>query len=246
MKQVDAIILSCFGYELTSSEKKFFKKINPFGFILFKRNFKNKEQIKKLIQNLKEATLNADLLIFIDQEGGRVQRLNNHEFTKFPTQIIFGAIYKKDKKVFIKLKKIFPKYISSFPINKKEIINLILDKKSNLKKIVKILHLEVRKKMYNFIKQNKGKKIIVLDIPLLLENKINKKSDILIFVDSKKSDILKKLSKRKNFNKKLHQKFKEIQMSSRIKKKKSKFVIKNDFKKKTIDRNIRTILNKIL
>ena len=40
--------------------------------------------------------------------------------------------------------------------------------------------------MYNFIKQNKGKKIIVLDIPLLLENKINKKSDILIFVDSKK------------------------------------------------------------
>ena len=100
--------------------------------------------------------------------------------------------------------------------------------------------------MYNFIKQNKGKKIIVLDIPLLLENKINKKSDILIFVDSKKSDILKKLSKRKNFNKKLHQKFKEIQMSSRIKKKKSKFVIKNDFKKKTIDRNIRIILNKIL
>ena len=58
MKQVDAIILSCFGYELTSSEKKFFKKIIPFGFVLFKRNFKNKEQIKQLIQNLKEATLN--------------------------------------------------------------------------------------------------------------------------------------------------------------------------------------------
>ena len=47
MKRIDAIILSCFGYELTSDEKNFFKNIYPFGFILFKRNFKNKEQIKK-------------------------------------------------------------------------------------------------------------------------------------------------------------------------------------------------------
>ena len=181
-----------------------------------------------------------------DIGSGKSFVANSFGFPVFNADNEVTKIYNKDKKVFIKLKKIFPKYISSFPINKKEIINLILDKKSNLKKIVKILHLEVRKKMYNFIKQNKGKKIIVLDIPLLLENKINKKSDILIFVDSKKSDILKKLSKRKNFNKKLFQKFKKIQMSSRIKKKKSKFVIKNDFKKKTIDRNIRTILNKIL
>ena len=181
-----------------------------------------------------------------DIGSGKSFVANSFGFPVFNADNEVTKIYNKDKKVFIKLKKIFPKYISSFPINKKEIINLILDKKSNLKKIVKILHLEVRKKMYNFIKQNKGKKIIVLDIPLLLENKINKKSDILIFVDSKKSDILKKLSKRKNFNKKLFQKFKEIQMSSRIKKKKSKFVIKNDFKKKTIDRNIRIILNKIL
>ena len=55
MKQIDAIILSCFGYELTSNEKKFFKNINPFGFVLFKRNFKNKKQIKQLIQNLKKS-----------------------------------------------------------------------------------------------------------------------------------------------------------------------------------------------
>ena len=55
MKQIDAIILSCFGYELTSNEKNFFKNINPFGFVLFKRNFKNKKQIKQLIQNLKKS-----------------------------------------------------------------------------------------------------------------------------------------------------------------------------------------------
>ena len=103
MKQIDAIILSCFGYELTSNEKNFFKNINPFGFVLFKRNFKNKKQIKLLIQNLKKATLNPDLLIFIDQEGGRVQRLDNHEFTKFPPQMTFGNIYKKDKKKALEL-----------------------------------------------------------------------------------------------------------------------------------------------
>ena len=55
MKQIDAIILSCFGYELTSNEKNFFKNINPFGFVLFKRNFKNKKQIKQLIQKPKKS-----------------------------------------------------------------------------------------------------------------------------------------------------------------------------------------------
>lgn len=103
MKQIDAIILSCSGYELTLNERSFFKKINPLGFVLFKRNFKNKKQIKLLINNLKKATLNDDLLVFIDQEGGEVQRLKNHGFTKFPPQIIFGNIYKKHKKKALEL-----------------------------------------------------------------------------------------------------------------------------------------------
>jgi dephospho-CoA kinase len=52
-----------------------------------------------------------------------------------------------------------------------------------------------------------------LDIPLLLENKINNKNDILVFVDSKKTEILKRLKKRKNFNLKIFQKFRDIQLS---------------------------------
>ena len=98
MNLPNGIILSCSSYELSQEEIKFFKKIKPFGFILFKRNFKNKKQIIKLIKQLKETTLNPNLLIFIDQEGGKVQRLNNEEFTKFPPQKIFGDIYKKNKK----------------------------------------------------------------------------------------------------------------------------------------------------
>ena len=62
---------------------------------------------------------------------------------------------------------------------------------------------EIRKKMNIFLKKHKDKKIVILDIPLLLENKINKKKDILVYVQSKKSIVLKRLKKRKNFNQKL-------------------------------------------
>ena len=131
-----------------------------------------------------------------------------------------SKLYKKDRKIFDKLKKVLPKYIFSFPINKNEISNAILANKSNLKKIIKIVHLEIRKKMIFFLKKNRNKKIIILDIPLLLENRINKKKDILIFVHSKKTDILKRIKKRPNFNQKLINKFRSIQFSNNYKKKK--------------------------
>ena len=99
--------------------------------------------------------------------------------------------------------------------------------------------------MNNFLKKNKNKKIVILDIPLLLENKINKKKDILVFIQSKQSDILKRLKNRKNFNQKLLKKFKNIQYSVRYKKEKSNFIIKNDFTNKTINDGIKNILKEI-
>ena len=87
---------------------------------------------------------------------------------------------------------------------------------------------------------------MILDIPLLLENKINKKKDILIFVESKKSEILKRLKKRKNFNPKLLSKFKKIQLPLNYKKKKSNFIIKNNFMKVSVKRDIRKITREIL
>ena len=96
-----------------------------------------------------------------------------------------------------------------------------------------------------FLKKNKEKKIIILDIPLLLENKINKKSDKLIYIDSNRVEILKRLKKRKNFNLKLFKKFKEIQLPLDYKKKKSDFIIKNDFTKKNLKKSIKLILSKI-
>ena len=157
-----------------------------------------------------------------------------------------SKLYKKDKKIFKKLKKKLPKQISSFPIDKKEITNAILSNKFNLKKIISIVHLEIRKVLKLFVKKNKNKRVVILDIPLLLENKINNKNDILVFVDSKKAEVEKRLKKRLNFNRKLINKFKKIQFSSSYKKKKSNFIIKNNFRKKSLNRGIKKILDKIL
>ena len=157
-----------------------------------------------------------------------------------------AKLYASNKKIFNKLKKILPKYIYSFPIEKKEISNAILANKNNLKKIVKIVHIEVRKKMHTFLKKYKNSKIIVLDIPLLLENKINNNNDILVYVQSNKSSIFKRLKKRKNFNQKLLNKFKLIQLPINHKKKKSHFIIKNNFTKKSVKDGIKTILKEII
>jgi dephospho-CoA kinase len=154
-------------------------------------------------------------------------------------------IYKTNKVCFNKLKKILPSSIKSFPIKKKELVEAISKDKKNLKKISYIVHPLVRQKMNFFLEKNKNKKFVILDVPLLLENKLNKKGDILIFVDSKKSDILKRLTKRKNFNKELFNIFKKIQLSSQYKMKKSHFIIKNDFTKKSVNTSIKNILQKI-
>ena len=80
---------------------------------------------------------------------------------------------------------------------------------------------------------------------MLLENNINNKNDILVYVQTKKSDVLKKLKMRKNFNKKLMNHFNKIQLPLDYKKKKSQFIIKNDFKKKTVLKYIKNILQEI-
>ena len=181
-----------------------------------------------------------------DIGSGKSYVANSFGYPVFNADQEVVKIYKKNKKVFLKLKKILPKYIYSYPINKHEITKAILSKKNNLKKIVKIVHFEVRKKMNLFLKKNKNKKFVILDIPLLLENKLDKKRDILIFIDANKDNILKKLKKRKNFNLKLFYKFKKIQLPLTYKKQKSDFIVKNNFSKKGIKKDINKILNKIL
>ena len=157
-----------------------------------------------------------------------------------------SKLYKKNKKCYFKLKKKLPKYITSFPVKKNDLLKAIISNNNNLKKIVKIIHPEIRRKMNKFIKKNKGKKIIILDIPLLLENKINKKKDVIIFVDASKTQIYKRLRKRTNFNLELVKKFKKLQLPIEFKKKKSSFIIKNNFKNKSLKKDVKKIKEKIL
>ena len=178
--------------------------------------------------------------------SGKSYVAKNFGYPVFNADYEVSKLYKKDKKIFKKLKNKLPKYISSFPINKNEITKAILSNKVNLQKIISIVHLEIRKLLKLFLTKNRNKKIIILDIPLLLENKINNKDDILVFVDSKKIEIEKRLKKRLNFNRKLINEFKKIQFSSSYKKRKSNFIIKNNFKKNSLNKSINKILDKIL
>ena len=177
--------------------------------------------------------------------SGKTYVANNFGYPVFNADLEVSKLYKKDKKVFKKLKNKLPNYIFSFPINKKEIADAILANKTNLQKIVQVVHVEIRKKMKIFIKRHKNKKIVILDIPLLLENKINNERDILVFVESKKKDIEKRLKSRKGFNSKLFNKFQKIQLKPNYKKKKSQYIIKNKFKKNSVKKEINDILKKI-
>ena len=181
-----------------------------------------------------------------DIGSGKSYIAKNFGYPVFNADNEVGKLYKKNRKVFKKLKKVLPEYIYSFPISKKEITNAILSSKINLKKIIKIVHLEIKNKMNIFLRNNKSKKIIILDIPLLLENRINKKKDILVYVQSNKEIVLKRLKKRPNFDAKLIKKFKDIQLPPYYKKKKSHFIIKNNFTNKSIKKEIRYILKQIL
>ena len=167
-------------------------------------------------------------------------------FPVFDADVEVTKIYKKNKTCFNRLRNKLPKHISSFPVKKKELGKAIIDNQTNLKKIIKIVHPIVRANMNVFFKKNKNKKIVVLDIPLLMENKINKKNYILVFVDAEKKEIQRRLKKRPNYNPKIFNKLKKLQLPLEIKKRKSNFIVKNNFKSSSVRKNVKVLKNKIL
>ena len=167
------------------------------------------------------------------------------KYPVFNADLEVSNLYQKDKFLFRKIKKKFPNQISNFPLKKKELFNIIFQKQKNLNILGKIIHPIVRKKIKSFFKANSKKKFVVLDVPLFLENKLNKKKDIIIFVEADKIKINQKLNKRKNINLKLINILRKNQLPSRLKKKKSTYVIKNNFVRNTAKKNVKMILKKI-
>ncbi len=128
-------------------------------------------------------------------------------------------IYKYDKSCYKKIKKKFPLFIKSKIIKKNELGVAIKANKKNLKKISDIVHPIVRKRMNLFFKKNKHKQIVLLDIPLLVENKLHDKKFFLIFVQSNIDEINKRLKKRPNYNKNIIDDLRKSQKSLTYKKK---------------------------
>ncbi len=155
-------------------------------------------------------------------------------------------IYKKDKSCYKKIKKKFPEFIKSKTLKKGELGSVIKANKKNLKKISDIVHPIVRRRMYFFFKKNKRKKMVLLDIPLLVENKLYDKNFYLIFVQSNRNEINKRLTKRPFYNKSIINNLRKSQRSLAYKKKISNFVIKNNFRLQTVKKKIKIIKRKIL
>lgn len=91
-----ACILGCAGTRVLPDERAFFRDVRPWGFILFARNVETPDQIRRLVDELRRAADDDGALVFIDQEGGRVQRLKPPLARRRRPAALFGQLYARD------------------------------------------------------------------------------------------------------------------------------------------------------
>lgn len=96
MSESKAMILGAAGPRLTDEELDLYRSERPWGFILFARNIQEREQVRDLVAAMRDAVGRSDAPVFIDQEGGRVQRLRPPLAPNYPDAAALGAIYTKD------------------------------------------------------------------------------------------------------------------------------------------------------
>jgi beta-N-acetylhexosaminidase len=111
-KRPKPIIFGCAGTRLTFLERALFKDADPFGFILFKRNCESAEQIRYLIMELQQVTGRQHVTIAIDQEGGRVARLQPPNWPKYPAARTFGRMYERDAEWGIEAIKLYTRTVA--------------------------------------------------------------------------------------------------------------------------------------
>ena len=138
IKNRRAFIVGIKSTTLSKKEKKFLKKYKPWGVILFSRNVKEFKQIKKLISDIKLIFKDKKYPILIDQEGGRVNRLNKLIESSIFTAEYFGNLYKKNKYKFYNYYKIYINQISyllkelGININTVPVLDVRSSKSSNI------------------------------------------------------------------------------------------------------------------
>lgn len=104
MRDILPVILSCQGPRLNDDEKRLFSEYNPLGVCLFSHfceNIKDKEQVNALIKDIKETVGRDDVLIAVDQEGGRVRRLQEPEFTPIAAQADINTVEQAQRHAYL-------------------------------------------------------------------------------------------------------------------------------------------------
>jgi beta-N-acetylhexosaminidase len=91
-----AFITDATGLALSPEERAFFRDADPWGFIIFKRNVETRDQLRSLVAQMREA-VGRQAPVMIDQEGGRVQRLQPPHWPRYPTGASYGALYDRDR-----------------------------------------------------------------------------------------------------------------------------------------------------
>jgi beta-N-acetylhexosaminidase len=97
MSESKAVVLGCAGKSLSSEEASFYRGERPWGFILFARNIGEPAEIADLVAALRDSVGRPDAPVFIDQEGGRVQRLRPPIAPNYPSGAALGALYSSDR-----------------------------------------------------------------------------------------------------------------------------------------------------
>jgi dephospho-CoA kinase len=166
-------------------------------------------------------------------------------FNIFSADNEVANIYKNNKIVNKKISKFFNLKLYKGKINKQELRDSLKKNPNKFRFLNRIIHPIVRKKLVLFLSRFKKNKLAVLDVPLLVENKMFNFVDILILVKTRSRSFLSRIKKRKNLDKQFLNILKKQQANEKIKEKYADFIIYNSSKNK-VKLQVKNIIDKIL
>ena len=166
-------------------------------------------------------------------------------FNIFSADQVVSQIYERNKNINKKISIFFKLKLNRSKINKNELRDILKKNPKKFKYLNKIIHPIVRKKLILFVSKYKKTKLVVLDIPLLIENKMFSFVDIFIFVKTKPNIFKIRIKKRKNLDKQFLKLLENQQADEKIKKGYADFTVDNSTKDK-VKLQVKKILDKIL
>jgi len=166
-------------------------------------------------------------------------------FNIFSADNEVANIYKNNKIVNKKIAKFFKLKLYKGKINKQDLRDSLKKNPKKFKFLNKTIHPIVRKRLAIFLSRFKKNKLVVLDIPLLVENKMLNFVDILVLVKTRSNSFLSRIKKRKNLDKQFLNILEKQQTSEKIKKSYADFIIYNSSKNK-VKLQVKKIIDKIL